>query len=50
MRRVLRCTHIEKKITISEMAKKLNITKSFYYKIESGTCNTNLDFTAKTPV
>lgn len=39
MRMMLKNTRIAKKISVSEMARRLNISTSFYYKIEQGSRN-----------
>ncbi|MGB9860560.1 MAG: helix-turn-helix domain-containing protein [Moorellaceae bacterium] len=43
MRMVLRDARIAKKISVSEMARRLNISTSFYYKIEQGIRNPTID-------
>lgn len=39
MRMMLKNTRLAKKISVSEMARRLNISTSFYYKIEQGSRN-----------
>lgn len=43
MRKVLRDARIARKIPVSEMARRLNISASFYYKIEQGIRNPTID-------
>ncbi|WP_423244382.1 helix-turn-helix domain-containing protein [Desulfofundulus thermobenzoicus] len=41
--RCLGTARIAKKISVSEMARRLNISPSFYYKIEQGIRNSTID-------
>jgi putative transcriptional regulator len=43
MRKVLRDARTAKKIPVAEMARRLNISASFYYKIEQGIRNPTID-------
>ena len=43
MRQTLRSVRTEKRYTVTEIAKKLNISASFYYKIEQGSRNPTIE-------